>query len=246
MITIKNSNVSNCSYGIGHTYDYSIINYSKHISFLSIFDDNLISNSGLYGLEYSGSSDHEEITGWLLNDNSYKNYAQFRTIAAYWKRYNNYNTLSYNTTFLQHVRNGTIIGGYSVVTYLSGKINVHCLLCVKPEYIYYVKLCILTKTPVEFDCFYLLVDKNEYTDTNSYDKSIFIKAQLTASKIVREVSKYDIEVIYTDMNKSIFRSITIPKTGTIAQYNNWLDDIKLKYKSKNITDINKESLLVEL
>ncbi len=98
------------------------------------------------------------------------------------------------------------------------------LLCVKPEYIYYVKLCILAKVEPEFDCFYIIAKNNS---SSLCDSVLSIKIY---NKISKAIKNYKIPVIYVDsIEDEIRKNIDIPKFNTIKERNEWLESIKNKF-----------------
>lgn len=96
----------------------------------------------------------------------------------------------------------------------------YCL-CIKPEYIHYVKLCYLTRQEVEFDCFYLLAR----TNGNLLINNIVIRKLYNI--INKSIKYFGTNVIFVDSIESeIGRTIALPKFNTMKDYNNWLITIK--------------------
>lgn len=139
----------------------------------------------------------------------------------YWNRSKTLKSLVLNTDNLQYPLLRMSNNYYS--TYTLGDINTGFiyLLCVKQEYIYYIKLCALAKIQPEFDCFYILaVNGGKERCTNTYSKRIY-------NVIIRAIKDYRIPVTYVDsIEAEIAKELVLPKFNTIKDYNNWLNNIK--------------------
>jgi hypothetical protein len=123
---------------------------------------------------------------------------------------------------------------YSTYTLGLNDKLLYCL-CIKPEYIYYVKLCYLAEKEIEFDCFYLLVRKDGNYSVNS------IGARKLYNIINKAIKHFGTDVIIVDsIEKEISKTVSLPKFNTMKDYNNWLTNIKnnfLNYfKNNNFTD----------
>lgn len=143
-------------------------------------------------------------------------------------RYNNYISAYYNslTTLLYPL---TQLIGIYFSTYTLGLNNSSYsgflyLLCIKQEYIHYVKLCSLTGTDPEFDCFYILAIKDGYSKcTANFEKRMY-------NSITKLIKAYSIPVYYVNsIEEEISKIVQLPKFNTIRDYNNWLVELKNKF-----------------
>lgn len=130
------------------------------------------------------------------------------------------NSLNTNCNLLSY--NNLIYSTYTIGKSIGSKIHFDCILCVKPEFIYYVKLCILTGAEIEYDCFYFIINKGlgkiGYSD--SVINAIYKK------NIMPLIKEYTIPVYeFDNINNEIYTKIKVPKFETIKEYNNWLDSI---------------------
>lgn len=102
-------------------------------------------------------------------------------------------------------------------------LNFKAALCIKKEYIKYFKLWLLVGGELDFDIFYVLIDKefNSSKTSNKTLKSIYNKA---FKPIIKE---YGLEIIEVNsLNNELFITIQKPKVNTISEYKNWLNEIK--------------------
>ncbi len=119
-----------------------------------------------------------------------------------------------------------VVGRYVIYSTYSMSINNEFLflLCIKPEYIYYVKLCILLNQEIEFDCFYILVKKGGESLLRS-------RSEIRMYNIIKKAIKYyGCNLIYVDsIENEVNMSINLPKFNTMKDYNNWLDQNKKEF-----------------
>jgi len=122
-------------------------------------------------------------------------------------------------------------------------INLKCVLCIKQEYIYYVKLCMLTGSEIEFDCFYLLIEDG-FLGPNDDSTSRQLKQcrSIYKSRIKPVVEEYGIPIqIVDNMDDELFVKVKVPPTKTIGEYTKWLDSIVdewFQHEAKTISNKN--------
>jgi hypothetical protein len=135
---------------------------------------------------------------------------------------NTYTSLKYLSQMITCLSNSLHRSSFGILSfYTLGNDNGFIYLCcIKPEYIYYIKLCILAKVEPEFDCFYILAIKD--------GKNRCLGNELiTYNKITKLIKDYSIPTIFVDsIEAEISKTLNIPKFNTIRDYNNWLVDVK--------------------
>lgn len=212
--------------------------YKEHIPLSTLFymdnKEYIFSSVSYYNIETTIDLENKYsnlFKNWLLDNESY-------TKASFLSNYNyHYRKVSRiqaveqcsKTTIKKY--SNTFIGSYSLLYNSNNDVlNYYCLLCVKKEYVYYVKLCILLNKEIEFDCFYLLVN-----NTLDFNKSTILK--YVYNYIIKEIKKYDIPIIITDIENAISKKLEIPSFNTIKDMNNWLSGIVTEYRDYAVKDL---------
>lgn len=206
------------------------LDLDKHYPFFKLFDlsnnenlkdftrDSYINSLFNFNTHYYGKKEYntKHLLAFLDNKRSInidyysENISQFNlklnSITSYTslKRFVLYNTEILYSTYTLGINNNFIF-----------------LLCIKQEYIYYVKLCILANKEIEFDCFYILVRNNgKNLLTNNWDRRMY-------TRIVTSIRNYGSNLIYVDsIENEINKQVKLSKFDTMKDYNLWLDNIK--------------------
>lgn len=118
-----------------------------------------------------------------------------------------------------------LVGNGSLVHLVNNKYYFKAVLCIKQEYIYYFKLWLLFGGELDFDIFYILTDSTFLT--NEY---LVGYLKNTYNKCFKNLNKnYGIPItIVPNLNAEILKCVEKPAFKTIKDYNNWLNDIKMK------------------
>ncbi len=203
--------------------DNIIIDYNKHIPFLSLFCiENKVNINSIVN-DINPDLNSIELREWLLDNESYKNYFTFisgnRTANNIWRSAR----INENLDKSLLVRYSGTEFGYHTLIY--SKIPKY-VLCVKKEYVYYIKLCILTGQEIEFNCFYLLIN-NSYRPVNFYEKRLY-------KRTLQFCKDYDIEITHCDLEYELKKTYTFPKITSIKELNDFFINIKKEYVTSKI------------
>lgn len=208
------------------------LDLDKHYPFFKLFDlCNIKEGIHTYG-NYLDEA--------CLKSNSYSRYNIKKYNNIYLKYFlNDYRDTNINNsvsgTYKYKIQTLDILGYSNLKTYnISSSYNisyctytlrvnnnfVYCL-CIKPEYIYYVKLCYLAQKEIEFNCFYILVRKN------IQELISFLPIKKLYNLINKNIKNYNCEVHYVDsIEAELGKNISLPKFNTTKDYTNWLNNIK--------------------
>ena len=153
------------------------------------------------------------------------------------------NSLCLNSKMLSYKGIYNIISSYekllfykfynNTLVYGTGTLGVDdkflILLCIKPEYIYYVKLCYLANKEIEFDCFYILYRKDAEIIIDSNNNNNFLKKMLF-NNINKLIKNYGVNVIKVDsIEVELNYNIILPKFTTMKDYHAWLNNIESNF-----------------
>lgn len=205
------------------------INLYKHYPLFKIFDFN---NRDYLGCDIIHHKEHllpflkKERTCYI---NSSLVYLSTRNIKRYLPEYlKNYHNLNSFEWYNEKI-------SYSFCT-LAFRKEFSFLLCIKPEYIYYVKLCYLANQELEFDCFYVLAKTNVSQIQNVTYRKLY-------SIVQKHIKDYGIETRYVNsIEEEIAINVDLPKFNTIKDYNNWLLEIKNDWKESTKKQSIKKSV----
>ena len=237
---------------INNEMDNSFIDLNKHYPFFKLFD--LTNNKDLKGF-----TKDRYINTFGVKKNSSHYY--YKNINDYNKAHltvflnnarnpylNNYSKDSeyYLRNVLDNLCNYTSLRklnyrGFRTIIYSTYTLNIKdsyiFMLCIKQEYIYYVKLCLLTGNEIEFDCFYMLVRKNGKDLVNTTIESRMYNT------ITNAIKHYGCKLIYVDsIEKEVLNQVYLPKFNTMKDYSNWLINIKDNFLKSFKTDPIHEEL----